>query len=142
MREPNFHYFLTGISDIRALIAGRVYPDMLPQGVKNGLPAVVVSKTGTVRQGTNCGTDGLVLGSFQLDVYAATRREVRELSNRIIGSGRKGATPPTAMLDYKGMMGNCFVKNCALTTDFDSVDPDPGLLRRTQLWDIWYVERD
>lgn len=140
MSEPNFHYFLTGISDIRSMIAGRVYPDKIDQG--SPLPAVVVSKTGAQRQSKYCGTDGLVLGSFQLDVYATTRREVRELSKRIVGSGRKGSTPPTAMLDYTGMMGDCFVKSCTLTTDFDSVDPDPGLLRRTQLWDIWYVERD
>lgn len=129
MSEPNFHYFLTGVSAIRELVAGRVYPDMVPQG-KN-VPAIVVSRTGGIRQQKLCGTDGLVRGSFQLDVYGRTRAEVRELATRVVA----------AMLDYSGLMGTCVVKHCALSTDFDSVDPDPGLLRRTQLWDIWYVEQ-
>lgn len=130
MSEPNFHYFLTGNSAVNEIVAGRVYPDMIRQG--GGVPAIVTSRTGGRRQQTYCGTHGLVLGSFQLDVYAKTRQEVRELSKRVID----------ALLDYKGLMGTtCIVKHCALSTDFDSVDPDPGLLRRTQLWDIWYVER-
>lgn len=140
MSEPNFHYFLTGLAPVAQMVAGRVYPDKLRDG--GALPAIVASRSGGQRQQKNCGTDGLVLGSFQIDVYGKTRQDVRELSKRIIGEGRKGSTPPTAMLDYKGMMGTCFVKNCALQTDFDSVDPDPGLHRRTQLWDIWYIERD
>lgn len=129
MSEPNFHYFLTGVSEVRDLVAGRIYPDMVRQG--SALPAIVVSRTGGIRQQMLCGTDGLVRGSFQLDVYGKTRADVRELARRVI----------VAMLDYKGMMGTCVVKHCALSTDFDSVDPEPGLLRRTQLWDIWYVEQ-
>lgn len=140
MSEPNFNQFLTSLSAVNQLVAGRVYPDQLRQGTK--LPAIVYGKTGGQRQQKQCGTDGLVLGSFQLDVYGKTRQEVRELSNAIIGQGRKGQTPPDAMLDYKGLMGTCFVKNCALANDFDTVDPEPGMIRRVQLWDIWYVERD
>ncbi len=140
MSEPNFNQFLTSIAAVNQIVAGRVYPDVMRQGTP--LPAIVYSRSGGQRQGKLCGTDGLVLGSFQIDVYAVTRRETRELSDRIIGSGRVGSTPPSAMLDYKGLMGTCFVKQCSLMTDFDSVDPDPGLLKRVQLWDIWYVERE
>lgn len=140
MSEPNFNQFLTSIALVNAIVAGRVYPDQLRQGTK--LPAIVYGKAGTQRQQRSCGTDGLVLGSFQLDVYGSTRQQVRELSARIIGNGRKGQTPPDAMLDFKGMMGTCFVKNCALVNDFDTVDPEPGMIRRVQLWDIWYIERE
>lgn len=140
MSEPNLKHFLTSLASVRQMVGDRVYPDKLPKGYK--LPAIVAGRTGGQRQQKMCGTDGLVLGSFQFDIYGLTRQEVRDLSNRVVGSGRRGSTPPDAMLDYKGTMGACFVKNCALTTDFDSVDPEPGLLRRTQLWDIWYVERD
>ena len=140
MSEPNLAHFLTSITPVRQMVADRVYPDKLPKGYK--LPAIVYGRTGGQRQQKMCGTDGLVLGSYQVDVYCLTSKEARDLSNRIVGSGRRGSTPPDAMLDYKGNMGACFVKNCALMTDFDSVDPEPGLQRRTQLWDIWYVERD
>lgn len=140
MSEPNFHQFLTDLPAVNQLVAGRVYPDQLRPGTS--LPAVVYSKSGAVRQKKLCGTDGLVLGSFQLDVYGATRQAVRELATRIVGSGRRGQTPPDALLDYKGLMGVCYVKDCSLSNDFDAVDPEPGYFRRVQLWDIWYVERE
>lgn len=140
MSEPNISHFLLSLAPVRQMVANRVYPDKLPQGYK--LPAIVYGRTGGQRQQMMCGTHGLVLGNYQLDIYGLTSKEVRDLSNRVIGSGRRGSTPPDAMLDYKGTMGGCDVKNCALATDFDSVDPEPGLQKRTQLWDIWYVERD
>lgn len=130
MNEPNFHYHLTGVPAIAALVGGRVFPDMVKQG--SLLPAIVFQRTGTLRQQTYCGTHGLVLGNFQIDVYAKTRNECRTLAALVL----------KALIDYAGPMGtDCDVKHCALQTDFDSVDPDPGTLRRTQLWAIWYPER-
>lgn len=140
MSEPNFNQFLTSLPSVALLVAGRVYPDLLKQGT--ALPAIVYSKSGSQRQQKACGTDGLVLGSFQLDVYGRSRQQVRVLSEAIIGSGRKGQIPPDALLDYKGLMGTCFVKQCSLVNDFDTIDPEPGMIRRVQLWDIWYIERD
>lgn len=129
MSEPNFYEFLRSVSGVQSLIASRIYPDKLPQNPT--LPAVVTQKVGGTRQVTNCGTHGLVLGSFQLDVYGLTRAAARQVADAIFD----------AMKDDVGLMGATIVKQCTLTTDFDSVDPEPGLLKRTQLWDIWYVER-
>jgi hypothetical protein len=129
MSEPNLHDFLIAQPAVAVLVGTNVFPDKVRQGVK--MPAIVWQKTASLRQQKPCGTDGLVLGSFQVDIYATTRAVARELATEVL----------EAMLDFAGLMGDCIVKHCALTTDFDSVDPEPGLLRRTQLWDIWYVER-
>lgn len=130
MSEPNFKTHLSGVPAVFALIGSRVYPDKLSDTNKT-LPAVVTQKSGGTRGRTQCATDGLVFGSFQFDVYAKSRTEARAVADAI----------RDAMADFSGLMGSTIVKDCALSNDFDSVDPEPGLLRRTQFWDIWYVER-
>lgn len=133
MSEPNLYAFLSGLAGVRGLVASRIYPDMLPQSP--ALPAVVVQKTGGIRNRAYCGTDRAVLGTYQIDVYGRSRAEARQVAEAIADES------PAGMLDYRGLMGIVTVKDCALTSDFDSIDPEPGLLKRTQLWDVWYVER-
>lgn len=140
MSEPNISQFLQSVTAVNLIVAGRVYPDQLRQGTPT--PAIVYFRVGGSRQKKSCGTDGLVLGNYQVDVYAPSRRAARDLARLVIGTGRRGATPPDAMLDYAGLMGTCIVKDCSLSTDFDTVDPDPGLYVRRTLWQIWYVEND
>lgn len=133
MSEPNFFAFLTGLSGVQSTVASRVYPDKLPQNPT--LPAIVFQRVGGARARGYCGTDRLVSGSYQFDVYGRSRSEARQIAQAVM------AESPEGMLDYSGLMGNVRVKDCALTSDFDSIDPEPGLLKRTQLWDVWYVER-
>ena len=38
------------------------------------------------------------------------------------------------------MMGATFIDHCTLENEFPLVDPDPGIIRVTQLYNIWYVE--
>lgn len=129
MSEPNIHDFMVAQPGVAQLVGTNIFPDKVRQAAK--MPAIVWQKTGADRQQMYCATNGLVLGNFQIDIYATTRAVAREVAEEVV----------EAMLDFAGLMGDCIVKRCALTTDFDSVDPEPGLLRRTQLWDIWYVER-
>lgn len=129
MSEPNFFDFLSNAAGVQALVGSRFYPDKLPQNPV--LPAAVFQRVGGTRQKTQCATDGTVLGSYQLDWYGKTG-----------ASAKQAATAGfNALVDHSGLMGATIVKDCTLTTDFDSVDPEPGLIKRTQLWDIWYVER-
>jgi hypothetical protein len=129
MSEPNFYEYLRNIPAVAAVVGSRIYPDKLPQNPV--LPAVVYQRVGGIRQTLYCGTDGLVDGNYQLDIYGKTRATTKDASDAVFN----------ALIDYSGMMGATIVKDCTLSTDFDSVDPEPGLLRRTQLWDVWYVER-
>lgn len=128
MSEPNFYEHLRNVSGVSSLIASRIYPDKLPQSPT--LPAVVTQSVGGQRQQRYCNGDGLVLGSFQFDVYAKTRAACNQAAHAV----------RIAMQDFSGEMGGTPVKHCHLTSDFDSVDPEPGLLRKTQLWDVWYAE--
>ena len=128
MSEPNFHAFLSAQPGVQSLVGLRIYTDKLGGG--GAVPGVVTQRVGGLRQQRYCGADGLVLGSFQFDVYAKTRAACNEVAEAI----------RAVMQDFSGTMGATPVKHCHLTSDFDSVDPEPGLLRKTQLWDVWYAE--
>lgn len=128
MSEPNFFAVLSADTAVAGVIGSRIYPGKLPQNPQ--LPAVVVQRVGATRARTYCATERLVRGSYQFDIYAKSATERQAVS----------AVVASALLDFRGLAGDVPVKDAALTTDFDSVDPEPGYLRRTQLWDIWYVE--
>lgn len=132
--EPNLFVFLTQTPAIAALVGDRVYAELIPQHVFEGvrkMPCVVFRRDGGVRQVKFCGTDRLVQGQYQVDAYALTYEEKCELADAI----------RRRMVDYSGPMGSVTVNQVTLASDPDvGPDPEPGLYRRMQLFQIWYVE--
>jgi hypothetical protein len=129
MSEPNFYDYLAADSALGAELDERIYPDMAPEGT--AFPVLVFQRLGGRRDSSYCGTNPVVLGNYQFNIYARSRLETRTLGDLV----------RDLLLDFRGQMGDVRVALCALAGDFDSIDPDPGLLCRTQLWDVWYVER-
>jgi len=112
----------------------RIYPLMIPQKVPGGapqLPAVVTALTSVERQVLYCGTSGLVRSRVNLDCYALTFDEAKELADAV----------RQVLQDFNGMLGQILdVRNAAMDTEIELVDIEPGIYRVSQSWAIWHVE--
>lgn len=138
--EPNFFTYLTtvpavpitrqqlGVVEAAALLGDRIFYQRARQSVRGTY--LVWQRTGGERQPMFCFTDGTIGGEYQVDVYGID--DVAFVN--AAGAIRR------ALMDYCGPMGSVEVKKVLLSADFDSVDPEPGLLRRTQIWTVWYAE--
>lgn len=127
--EPNLFAYLTSVSEVTALAGQRIYSQRAPDGAR-GL-YVVYQRSGRAGESTFCAPDDLVGGDYQVDVYGRDDQAVVTLARAI----------RRAMVETRvAQMGAVAVKKVFLVNDFDSVDPDPGLCRRTQLYTVWYAE--
>lgn len=132
--EPDLYAFLTAQPTVSALIADRVYQERIPQPVRGGdpvFPCACYFRASAIRTETFASQDNIVEGNFQLDVYAvdpATKLAIGRAIRR-------------TLLPYSGPMGGCKVDRILLQTDFDQApELEPGLYRRTYLYQIWYWE--
>ena len=118
---------LLGIQDS----APAVFTVLRPQA--STLPCVLVTRTQTERQTLFCGTDNLLAADFQIDSYASDGT-VYDVAVQV----RK------ALLNYVGTMGTdspgVYVDQVRLQNEFPLVDPDPGVIRMSQLFNFWYQE--
>lgn len=128
MSTPDIYELLHSVPTVEAIVADRIFPSVQKGGV---YPSVVFTLVSTIRSQTYCGDTRLVRGSMQLDMYALKYSEMVTISDAV----------REAMLDFNGTVAGTRIRHCALTTEFDSVDSDPGLFRRTQQWDVWYEDR-
>jgi len=127
--EPNVRAYLVTVTEVTALLGQRIYSQRAPDGSR-GLYAVY-QRSGRQGESTFCAPDDLVGGDYQIDVYGRDDQEV----------GLAARAIRRAMVETRvAQMGPVAVKKVFLVNDFDSVDPDPGLVRRTQLYTIWYAE--
>jgi hypothetical protein len=129
--EAELRSYLLTLSPITDLVARRIY-GMLREP-NSELPALIIQRTHTLRQRTFCGpghTIKLVSADFQLDSYALTGQDAWQLASAL----------RDALIDFQGMMGATFVNAITLSNEFPLVDPEPGDIRVTQLFNFWYVE--
>lgn len=114
--------------------AARIYHDLIPQhayGESTKLGCVVIQRTGTGFDGDFCGTDPLVDASIQIDSYAMTRGEAWMI----------GRAVRNCLLDFSGTLaGEIPVDRIACVNDLSLTDPEPGLYRRSQTYQIWNEE--
>lgn len=125
--EPNLYRFLT-VTRPQPLLGDRIFQQRAPEGVRGTY--AVWQRPGGERQAMFCGTDSTVGGQYQVDIYSRDDVEYLNAARAI----------RVALVDYCGPMGSVLVKKVLLENDFDSVDPEPGLYRRTQLYTVWYAE--
>jgi len=135
------HAWAAAQTELAALLAEpnrfRLYKLKLEQGTKH--PSTVQQRTGTGRQYRSCTVDGAVRISLQLDHYGRTLQQMTDLAN----AWRLALSPDN--LTYPVYMGGepgvgVKVKSATLDNEFDFDDPEPGLLRRVQLWTFWSFE--
>lgn len=126
--EPNFYEFLRAHAVVGLLVGNNIFNQRAPQSVRGDF--VVYQRAAVERQPMFCGTDGTVGTEYQFDLYSVD--DVR--------LGNLGRAIRRALNDYSGLIGTVAVKKILLAQDFDSVDPDPGLNRRTQTYTVWHAE--
>lgn len=133
MIEQGLFSYLSNVGPVRDLIQTpgdivRLYPLIIPQGGKS--PCVVYQFTGFTRSQTYCGTIRVLSCDLQLDSYATDYLDAVALAK----------TVRDALTDFRGIMGAVEVKQATLQTERDLEEPEPGLFRRWQDWQIWFVE--
>lgn len=120
--------YLLGQPSVAALVAARIYGLMRP--VAAVLPNVTLQRATTQRQVLFCGTDRLVDCGMQVDCFSTSGEEAWGVARAM----------RLLLRDFTGFMGGTYVDHCTLTNEFPMIDPDPGVIRVTQLYSIWYVE--
>lgn len=132
MIEEDLPAFLLAQPTIAALVNARVFGMVRAQGTpaSEQLPAVLLQRILTGRYPTFCATSPLVSCDMQVDSYGIGGEQAWGLARAL----RK------VLLDFSGMMGATKVSKALLTNEFPLTDPDPGVIRVTQLYNFWYVE--
>lgn len=117
----------------------RFFKGKIPQGSK--MPSTVQQRSGADRQYRPCRIDGAVAVSMQIDHYAKNWQAMAELARTF----RESLDP--RVVQFPLLMGpgdspptGVRVRGAFIDNEFDADDPDPGLLRRVQLWTFWIVE--
>jgi hypothetical protein len=132
MIEQGLFAYLSSVPEVQALIGAaplcRLYPLLLSQA--DHTPAGVYQLASVDRGRTYCGTDKLIYSTMQLDSYGRRYSDACTLA----------AAFRVALLDFAGMMGTVLVRDCALLSESDFEDPEPGLYRRYQSWGIWHID--
>jgi hypothetical protein len=90
----------------------------------------MLQRATSARQVLFCGTDKLVDAQMQVDSFAISGEDAWGLARAL----------RLLLVDFSGMMAATFVDHCTLANEFPLIDPDPGIIRVTQLYNIWYVE--
>lgn len=117
----------------------RFYKLKVPQGSK--FPATVITRDGAPRENLYCGVDGAVRVSVRVDHYAKDWATMAALAKAF----RRSLNPevnayPIWMGDGDSPSVAVKCKAASLENEFDLDDPEPGLLRRVQLWQFWIFE--
>ncbi len=116
----------------------RFFKLKVPQG--EHFPCSVVQRSGTEEQELQCGPDGAVRISLQVDHYAKDWTNMARAAKAFRQALRKDVTTyPIVMGDGGSESPAEFVRVKAATIEnqFDLDDPEPGLFRRSQIWTFW-----
>ena len=126
--ESELKAYLLTIPALTNLVGSRIYGILRQQS--QDLPAILIQRVQTTRQPKFCATDKLVSSDIQIDAYAMTGDSGWALA----------AALRATLMDFTGTMGAAYVDKVMLTNEFPLNDPDPGVIRITQLYNFWYVE--
>lgn len=96
--EEALRAILIGNAGVSALVAGRVYPVVMPQGA--ALPAVAYQRISANRQHNLAGPGGLTRVRFQLTNIASTYSSMKALANAV----------RVAVDGYRGTVSGVFVQ--------------------------------
>jgi hypothetical protein len=126
MIEDALYGRLSQDAPLGALIAGRVYPVIAPQGVVS--PYLVYLKVVEVASGTYCAQDPMVRELFQFDSYAKTFKLATLVAKAMRDS----------LIDFRGAMDGIHVASIRLDNEMHVLEPEPGLFRVSTSLFIWH----
>lgn len=132
--EEALVYKLNNTAGITALCSTRIYPEELPEVAT--IPAMtyrLISAPAVMDLSEGAGT-ALVIYRFQFDVYGATVSTANAVAAALF----------TALHGYKGTItsgANTYViQKCVRIDKRDEKEPETGLYRRSQDYEIWGIE--
>lgn len=134
--ETGLRTYLLSQTSITDIVLARIYGLVREQGndvslpINQQLPAVLIQRISSIRQQTFCGTAPLVETDIQVDSYAMTGQDAWALAEAL----------RAVLMDFNGTMGETYVDTVHLTNEFPLTDPEPGIIRITQLYTMWYLE--
>lgn len=135
MIEAALNDYLGSVAEIRAIVAEpdlvRIFNLTVPDGSR--YPCLVLQFTGFERYETRCGTGRLVQIGVQIDSYATEYYAAIDLARRV-------RVDLLENFKERSMMGAVEVRKASIQDERDLDDPEPGLYRRWQDWQIWFVE--
>lgn len=130
--EEALKALLVADAGVNAVVAGRVYPVMHPQGA--GLPAVVYRRVSGVRVGQHGTVSGLARPRFQFDCLATTYAAAKGLANLV----------RVALDHYSGTPSSVHVDAILIENEMDgfNFESDEGAATFTVLVDavVWHQE--
>lgn len=126
--ESDLRDFILAIDAVAELAGENVFG--VVRGRATALPQVLITRTQTTRQVKFCGTSKLVNADMQIDSFGLKGQDAWGLA----------AALRAALVDFQGMMGGTSVNHIFLTNEFPLTDPEPGVIRVTQLYNVWYLE--
>lgn len=125
--EEGIYTYLSAQSSIVAICGSRIYPALLPQDPE--LPAAVFYNIGTYPVAVQSGKPTLARTRLQVDCYAVTIRQAKELANVI----------RDALESYVGLMGVHQVQAVfVLEHGIDDYDDVPNDFRITSEFELWH----
>ena len=116
-----------------AFAGARIYPLLIPEhaeGQAPKFPCAVYQRSGTQRAFRSCDPDALVRAQIQIDVYALSYGEAK------LGADLARA----ALLDFTGEASGMHIDGVSLESELDALDPEPGLYRVSQTYDVRFLE--
>lgn len=78
--EPKIYQVLSGDADVAAVVSGRIYPVILPQGAT--FPAITYNRVAVSRVHALTGYTGLESAIVQIDCWAETYAAAKELARK------------------------------------------------------------
>lgn len=129
MFEEDLRSYLLTVTSLTSIVGAQIFGVRRPQGDRP-LPEILIQRAHTLRQVLFCGTDSLVNADFQVDSYGIELSQVIALAKAV----------RLVLKDYKGSMGATHVDQMTLINEFPMDDPDPGVIRMLQIYNVWYSE--
>jgi uncharacterized protein DUF3168 len=126
--EAEFRSFLLAQPAIADLVAARIFGGVREPGSK--LPSVVIQRASSTRASTFCGTEPLVDAHIRVDSYGINGDGAWALAKSL----------RETLVDFGGAMGAAAVEKVFLANEFLLTDPDPGIIRVVQIYNVWYLE--
>ena len=118
-------------SDVVGLLGDRIFPLVIPRQVWDGndrRPCISYQSSTQKPGQTFCATDDLRSETFTLACHAFTYDEARSLARAV----------SAAVLDYSGVSGASDIDVVTLDSEFDGVEPEPGIYQRILQFSVWY----
>lgn len=127
--ETDLVAYLNGVSEITALVDGRIMP--WPQDQNPEFPLLTYFRvTGSIVSSLTSGSSGLLHTEMQFDCWSRRRIETWDLAEAL----------KEALLGFSGTMGSTVVGPILFRDERDFYEEEDEVARRMMRLGIWYCE--